>query len=670
MVTNYEDSIIFNFLGNTIKIPKERDIYNSIRLKFQNNIINTKENFIEIYKSENKNIDDVSAKALNQGNSIIYSVISQTVSEIVDLGFYNIDEDIFIEEYYSKYYDYEDYYNEVNDKYMEIVLTEEQKDEYRKARRENRSKWQGGGFGISGALKGAAEAGMINMASGAVHGMFNIGGKIISSIGASMKKNSLFNDDNTLETLVLGIQSSVYGIELAYIDFLNDNYENKIPVILEKDEKQAEVIFNNILNRNLDFNTEINLFKNIIDLDPYNFDYYAYMISKYGDSNNEISKMAYYFGYDLLGYKQEIINKAFNQLNMDTEKNTLQAKKEITKMINDLGLNCESDDRVNYINQKLNEFDKEARTIDGILFANREKADKARNQIEEIKDILNNMDKNNMSSIKEAKIKILGINAEPELTNKYIKLLSKEIDELDIRRRTYDGVIYESIELKREAEQKGIIEGILKKVDKNSEESLKEVKNEINYLDMNENIKKEYIDKINEMLEKLDIKLRTFNNITYATREEKEDIEGRTFNGVLYNTVTEADEARIKQIDIDKRTYNGRTYKTESDVEKAKIKDEHKNRKHKKNQQREENTIYKFFTKLMKILYYIIFSFCLLITVCAPNRLNAIGLLIIPIVFIGLVFGVFKIEIMKNQNIIIKLLSIAGVTIVSWVITV
>lgn len=136
-------------------------------------------------------------------------VISEAVEKLVDMGFYNVDEDIFLDEYYGEYYDYSDYYNKVNDKYMEIVLTEEQKDEYRKLRRESRGRWQGGGFGIGGAMKGAAKAGALNMATGAMHGAFNLGGKLVSSIGASMKKSSLFNNPDTLNTLVEGIKSSL-----------------------------------------------------------------------------------------------------------------------------------------------------------------------------------------------------------------------------------------------------------------------------------------------------------------------------------------------------------------------------------------------------------------------------------------------------------------------------
>lgn len=47
-------------------------------------------------------------------------------------------------------------YDELEEKYSKIVLSQEQQEEYRRLRKANRGRWQGGGFGVGGALKGAA----------------------------------------------------------------------------------------------------------------------------------------------------------------------------------------------------------------------------------------------------------------------------------------------------------------------------------------------------------------------------------------------------------------------------------------------------------------------------------------------------------------------------------
>lgn len=60
--------------------------------------------------------------------------------------------------------------------------------EYRKLRKASRGRWQGGGFGVGGAIKGAAEAGMMNMGTGAIHSVVNGLGNLKSELKASRQK--------------------------------------------------------------------------------------------------------------------------------------------------------------------------------------------------------------------------------------------------------------------------------------------------------------------------------------------------------------------------------------------------------------------------------------------------------------------------------------------------
>lgn len=56
----------------------------------------------------------------------------------------------------------------------------------------NRSRLEGGGFGLTGAVKGIAVAETVNLAFGAAHMVFNGLGELGSSISASNKKNRSF----------------------------------------------------------------------------------------------------------------------------------------------------------------------------------------------------------------------------------------------------------------------------------------------------------------------------------------------------------------------------------------------------------------------------------------------------------------------------------------------
>lgn len=69
--------------------------------------------------------------------------------------------------------------------YAEIIGEKEQLNSLREAQKNARGKWQGGGFGLSGAIKGAAMAGVLNF-----------GNDILHSLGDSSKKN---RDDNYIQ---------------------------------------------------------------------------------------------------------------------------------------------------------------------------------------------------------------------------------------------------------------------------------------------------------------------------------------------------------------------------------------------------------------------------------------------------------------------------------------
>ena len=89
----------------------------------------------------------------------VYGVSHSTLMQKCAIGFQN----------------FYDQYSRFEEGYLSIIATAEQMDEYRKLRHASRGRWQGGGFGIAGAIKGAATAGVLNL-----------GGSIISGIGSAI----------------------------------------------------------------------------------------------------------------------------------------------------------------------------------------------------------------------------------------------------------------------------------------------------------------------------------------------------------------------------------------------------------------------------------------------------------------------------------------------------
>lgn len=109
----------------------------------------------------------------------------------------------------------------IQSQYQQIERTQAAEEEYRQARKDNRGRWQGGGFGLGGALKGAAEAGALNMVSGLGHSMVNAVGNAGSAAAAASSKQALFKNQGTAETLFQGIESSLRTAYQAHMELVN-----------------------------------------------------------------------------------------------------------------------------------------------------------------------------------------------------------------------------------------------------------------------------------------------------------------------------------------------------------------------------------------------------------------------------------------------------------------
>ena len=65
---------------------------------------------------------------------------------------------------------------------------------YRRMRKSSRGRWVGGGFGMSGAIKGAATAGVMNLGMGAIHSAVNGLGNVKTNFKASGSKQKIIRD--------------------------------------------------------------------------------------------------------------------------------------------------------------------------------------------------------------------------------------------------------------------------------------------------------------------------------------------------------------------------------------------------------------------------------------------------------------------------------------------
>lgn len=320
--------------GNQLKISDGREFYNDFRKMYTESAGVYADEFSKRYDRQLSNLDDLAKYAYGIGSELFADAVSSlAIESLLVWDIYDIDNDRFINEYYKFYHTWDDDFGVISDKYMEIVLKGQQLDEYHRARRLGRGRVIGGGFGLQGAAMGMVQAGAINMVFGAAHATLNGISKMISMGVDSYKKNAIFNDPLTKQTLVDGLYRAVFNIHYALIDVFAERVQN-LPEgikINSEDVKKADAIFNNIKNRKLDKALLSKLITEILTLNPYKVECYQFALEEFWDEieqRDEIEKIASYFGVNVESIKEEISSRSQEKNLMDNSEFVLKVRDE------------------------------------------------------------------------------------------------------------------------------------------------------------------------------------------------------------------------------------------------------------------------------------------------------------------------------------------------------
>lgn len=378
----------FSFYGTTIPFDSDLISYNELRLKYENYALESTRIFSEKYKKKLKSLDDIHNYADDIAGELIYECIqNHAIKDVLELDVFDVTVEQLLEMYIeNNYCVWEDAFTEIDEKYLEIVLEKQQMEEYRRSRKDCRGKWIGGGFGFGGAIKGALQAGAINMATGAAHSLVNGIGSIGTSIKASSQKDKIYNDKNTFASLREGLYNSILNLHYLIIEIANQHDIDSIKIcISDEDENNSDSIMENLKRYDVDEDKRISLLRQAIYSNPYNEEAYVYALDVLGDANGEIEKIANYFGRDLAGYKLKIIGEKLKRLDLSTEQKALEARKYVLRVAEEYGLE-DAGEYLSPVDTAIEKFDIQARTVDKVVYSTRNQA----NEIRQMKDRLEN----------------------------------------------------------------------------------------------------------------------------------------------------------------------------------------------------------------------------------------------------------------------------------------
>lgn len=538
----------FYVCGQTVAVSADYDAYNSLRMMFSKAAAKSAEEFAGLYTSYG-NIDNVVNNAFDDGMSIIGGVIDRLVVKgiLISQKIYDIDANRFFQDFYrDDYFCWEEAFDSVQDQYMAIKLEQEQLDEYRTQRRKNRSRWVGGGFGIGGAIKGAAKAGAMNMASGALHGLFNAGAKVLSMADESLQKSSLYKSDDTKSTLIGAIYTSVFGIHLAVWDMTEQrNGKMRVECLEPGAGDKAAAIVNNFSG--MSKNEIRNMIPRVMLMNPYNENLYRELFSIFGDADGGLQKVARYFGADvsfITEEKEALAGKIFEgikeQLGM-TEQAALSAKRDYESALelHGLGDTLSAQENLKVIEGALRDYDTKARTVDGKIFRTRDEADEAIKSEEEFKRAVEACDyKSSEENARKAMEIVMSYKAKTDAARKRAESKRDEIGKIlvdfETEARTVKtpvgGIIFdtreEAVSAREEAAKINKLIGLsYKKSEEDAKKALERLKG---YTPGVRRVYGVYVDKVKEILSSFDTEASTvnFNGVSVVLdREEAEKVK-------------------------------------------------------------------------------------------------------------------------------------------------
>ena len=438
----------FHFNQISLQIDAKRQASNDLIGIYLQEADQAAQKFDMLYHNNIHSLSELADRAEGCFYQSIQDAIQLAVKQLVDRGIYDIDGAIFLNNYVDTSA-WDDVFNKLVDAYLDIVATEEEKDAYRTARRQNRSRFYGAGFGIGGAVTGAAKAGAMNMATGAAHMVFNGIGKLGSTIAASAKCASIFGDTRTFNNLQAAVQITVRNLSKGYAQCLANHGDASLlegfptGVGIQK----ADTIMNNVMKILADSAQAAEMVQQVFAFDPYNSRLYRYLIDYHRNAIDEIRRMAgiLHKTDTVEQYCDQILRSAIDGYDLSTEEDAKKSKAAYEMLLQQLQAQ-DSPRFLPELDKKLQWFDKMARTFEGVEYTTRTECAKAREEAQWIDALLVNMKDQSLEALKANRDRITSKCTVQQVLEKRLKKLDKQIEKKDRQERTVDGIEHENIE--------------------------------------------------------------------------------------------------------------------------------------------------------------------------------------------------------------------------------
>lgn len=272
------DSLLFKIAGEDVVCKKGNNMQFAKRFgEYLDDSKDARVDVVHLYMN-NKTVEGILADIPELAAAYMDDSIDDAIELLFAFGI-SMSEDQFIEKYYFTHnMDFGYYYEQIVDKYSNIMQLKSQMEQYRRIKEQSHGRWVGGGFGLRGALKGAITASILNGVSDIIHS--DSTGRLKDKKEIQERLENLYQ--YSMDFFVYALENCVLNVYLAVKDELVEQglIDEKQFVL---DREQADILFENTLKYSNDSTRKIKEIIRCIQLFPGEKRYYDEILEEIYD---------------------------------------------------------------------------------------------------------------------------------------------------------------------------------------------------------------------------------------------------------------------------------------------------------------------------------------------------------------------------------------------------
>lgn len=280
--------------GYVIELDDRCQHYNEILISYKHMAEQSKYKFLQKC-SQCKDMDILVKDVYTYGWEEIDLCLDNLMTVLVGFGIYHLSKDDIFAAYMDDYFNYAEMYTECYlQPYLDIIMTKQQLEELREQQKIGSSRWGGGGFGISGALKGAATAGVMNLAASGVRSIFAGIGTGMDNAKIRKLKNKMFEDKELLEEMAVSVKKCCGNVSVVLIEILRTT--GYLDGNTGWDLERSNTIYKNSFYANTQ---KVEMLVEALRLYPYNWNIYLELFHSTSRFDRQVASVAAYFGFEM-----------------------------------------------------------------------------------------------------------------------------------------------------------------------------------------------------------------------------------------------------------------------------------------------------------------------------------------------------------------------------------